>query len=290
MGDYDRSSKWLIQHYGKSLLRLAGFETIEEWRAVQAEVVQPTQLPDGLIEARLAGQETPAPFVVEIATYPETRTYRQLARDGFLVYLDRDELPEILVVLLHPRGDLRVTDSFEINSKLKLTKVSLQWRVVELWNLDAEELLATNDPGLMPWVSLTKFDGPPEPVLKRCRRIIDERARAEERANLLAVSQVLAKLRFDDDLLLKVFGGKQAMIESPLIKELTDEAEAKGRAEGRQEDILDILEGRFGAVPEDLAEAVRALDDEKRLREAITVAVQCQDLEAFRVHLRTTGD
>ena len=82
-----------------------------------------------------------------------------------------------------------------------------------------------------------------------------------------------------------IFGGKQAMIESPLLKELTDEA----RAEARQEDILKILGGRFGAVPDDLAEAVRALDDEKRLGEAVTVAVQCQDLEAFRVHLRTTG-
>ena len=276
----------MIQHHGKSLLRLAGFETIEEWRAVQAEVVQPTQLPDGLIEARLAGQETPAPFVVEIATYPETRTYRQLARDGFLVYLDRDELPEILVVLLHPRGDLRVTDSFEINSRLKLTKVSLQWRVVELWNLDAEELLATSDPGLMPWVSLTRFDGPPEPVLNRCRRVIDERALPEERANLLAVSQVLAKLRFDDDLLLKIFGGRQAMIESPLLKELTDEA----RTEANQAAVITVLESRLGPVPDDLAGAVRALGSEERLREAIKLAARCPDLEAFRVHLRADGE
>jgi hypothetical protein len=43
---YDRSSKWLIQHRGDALLRLAGVEGIRAWRALQAELVQPRQLPE----------------------------------------------------------------------------------------------------------------------------------------------------------------------------------------------------------------------------------------------------
>ena len=76
------------------------------------------------------------------------------------------------------------------------------------------------------------------------------------------------------------------MIESPLLKELTDEA----RAEAKQEDIVDILKGRFSAVPDDLVETLSALDDDRRLRESIMVAVQCQDLEAFLVHLKADGE
>ena len=53
---YDKSSKWLIQHHGDSMLRLARVEKIEAWRPVQAEVVQPRQLPDGLLEVRLRGE------------------------------------------------------------------------------------------------------------------------------------------------------------------------------------------------------------------------------------------
>jgi hypothetical protein len=49
MHDYDKSSKWLIQHHGDSILRLAGVHDIESWRSVQAEQVQPRRLPDGLI-------------------------------------------------------------------------------------------------------------------------------------------------------------------------------------------------------------------------------------------------
>lgn len=38
---YDRSSKWLIQHHGDSMLRLAQIRDIDNWRPAQAEVVQP---------------------------------------------------------------------------------------------------------------------------------------------------------------------------------------------------------------------------------------------------------
>jgi len=44
---YDRSSKWLIQHHGDSMLRLAGVKNTQAWRPAQAEVVQPRRLPDG---------------------------------------------------------------------------------------------------------------------------------------------------------------------------------------------------------------------------------------------------
>ena len=53
---YDKSSKWLIQHHGDSILRLAGIEKIAAWRPAQAEVVQPSQMPDGLLEVRLEGE------------------------------------------------------------------------------------------------------------------------------------------------------------------------------------------------------------------------------------------
>lgn len=37
----------------------------------------------------------------------------------------------------------------------------------------------------MPWVPLCRFSGPPAPVLRQCRIVIDRVAAAEERANLV---------------------------------------------------------------------------------------------------------
>ena len=52
MHDYDRTSKWLIQHHGDAILRLAGLRDLASWRPLQAEVVQPRQLP-GLAQRRV---------------------------------------------------------------------------------------------------------------------------------------------------------------------------------------------------------------------------------------------
>jgi hypothetical protein len=80
-----------------------------------------------------------------------------------------------------------------VSNSLRTTFVSFhcmqwQWRVVELWNVAADDLLAADDVGLIPWVPLTRFVVPPEQMLQICRERIDRQARPTERENLLAVS------------------------------------------------------------------------------------------------------
>jgi hypothetical protein len=67
---YDRSGKWLIEHHGDSILRLAGIRRIVDWRPVPGEVVQPLQLPDGLLDGpSLEFKLELAPLCVQ---WPET--------------------------------------------------------------------------------------------------------------------------------------------------------------------------------------------------------------------------
>jgi len=47
MHEYDKSSKWLIQHHGDSILRLAGVRDIASWQPLPAELVQSRRLPAG---------------------------------------------------------------------------------------------------------------------------------------------------------------------------------------------------------------------------------------------------
>jgi hypothetical protein len=278
---YDRSSKWLIGHHGDALLRLGGAQGFRSWRPLQSEVVQPRQLPDGLLEVVFPDRPEPDLFLVEITTYPERRIEEQVLRGAQLVYLDRRALPEVLVLVLQPRGDFRLTGASEAASQHGWTHLRCNWRMVELWTLPAEQLLAANDVGLVPWVPLTRFDGPPEPVLEECRRRIDQQAPPDEQANLLAVTQVLAHLRYNNRQLLSIFGGSRAMIESPLVQELI--AETKQRT--TQQHILDNLEARFGPVPSEIAVKVRAITDEKKLSDFHRHAATCPDLESFRARL-----
>lgn len=276
----------MIEHHGDAILRLAGVHEIASWRPLQAEVVQPRQLPDGLIEVTRVGQNEPEIYLLELATYPDSRVLEQVHRGMTLVYLNRRVLPEVLVLVLHPKGNLVIPRQHESQSPQGWTHWRASWRVVELWNVPAEPLLASDDPGLIPWVPLCRFDGPPEPILRECRRQIDRLAPPEEHGNLIAVIQVLTGLRYNDPGLLKLLGGREAMIESPVLQEIVQEAVDKAveKAVAKQSHslILRILKQRLGPPPEELVAALAAIEEKERLEDLAALAATCPDLDAFR--------
>ena len=230
MHEYDKSSKWLIEHHGDSILRLGGVRGIEWWRSLQAELVQSRRLPDGLIEAKLRQKAEPVRFLVEISTYPYRRLSKQVVDGTLLTHLNRGELPEVLTLVLHPGGRKRVAGAAELVSPHGWTRLHLEWKVVELWTIPAADLLAADDVGLIPWVPLAKIDGPPEPIFRECRARIDRDAPRGDRQNLLAVTQFLAHLNYNDPRLFQVLGGRKAMIESPVLRELMAENYAEDNA------------------------------------------------------------
>ena len=58
---------------------------------------------------------------------------------------------------------------------------------------------------------------------QQCRAQIDEEAPPEKRENLLAVTQVLEGSRYNEVGLFQLLGGRNAMIESPVLQELKAE-------------------------------------------------------------------
>ena len=203
---YDRNSKWLIGHQGGAVLRLGGAQGFTAWRAVQAELVVPKKLPDGLLEVEYPGKDEPDLYLVEITTYPDRDVERQAVEDALIVFLDRRRLPEILILVLCPRGQLRVADRRDMGSTHGWTQLGVRWRVVELWTLPAVDLLAANDVGLIPWVPLMQFDGPPEAMLRECRDRIERQAPPEQRETMKVVAAMLGALRYDEAMLQAIFG------------------------------------------------------------------------------------
>ena len=120
----------------------------------------------------------------------------------------------------------RPTENSSRDAAQGWAEASFKWKVVELWQLSAEELLAAPNVAVSLWASLAHYDGPPEVLLQRCRDRV-EREGGAQRDNLLAVTQTFIKLRFPQQTFLDIFGGSRAMIESPLIKEIVENAERK---------------------------------------------------------------
>lgn len=274
---YDKSSKWLIQHHADAILHLGGVGQIKSWRALQAELVQPRKLPDGLLEVEFFGQSGKHLFLLEISTYPENRVAFDLVEDLFHVYLDRGVLPEVLTLVLYPRGNVRIADRATLRSPLGWSELQASWRVVELWTLPADALLAADDPGLVPWIPLTQFAGSVEPILRQCRDIIDRKADPGEWEALQVVTHMLASLRYNKAELFPILGGREMLLETPLMQEIL--------AEARHKDLIRILEARFGPVPPNVAAAIKGVWDEGKLTELITTSVLCENLEGFRKKL-----
>ena len=63
-----------------------------------------------------------------------------------------------------------------------------------------------------------------DPLFQQCWARIDEEAPPEERENLLASTQALAGLQYNEVGLFQLLGGRNAMIESPVLQELKAES------------------------------------------------------------------
>jgi hypothetical protein len=74
------------------------------------------------------------------------------------------------------------------------------------------------------------------------------------------------------------------MIESPLLDELRAEWTLEARREMRRRDILEILEGRFGADAPALGAKLKSIGDD-RLGDLLLLAATCRSLAAFRKKL-----
>ena len=122
-------------------------------------------------------------------------------------------------------------------------------------------------------VPLSQFTEPPEMIVQECIQQIEIHASGEEKANLLAVTLIMNRFRYNNPDLLKILRGSKAM-ESPLIVKLL--------AYPPQDDIIQNLETRFGAAPPEVALQLRAIQDDKQLGELQRQAVLCSNCEVFR--------
>jgi predicted transposase YdaD len=288
MFEYDKISKWYIQNRGDSILRMVGVRDIDDWKPLPAELVLPRQLPDGVLSVLEHGRTEPDIYILEIATYPDARVPSQAVRDTALGLLERWTLPEVVVLFLHKKGNVPAARSVELTSRKGFTRMKLWWRAVKLWELAAEELLALGDVALLPWAPLAKFSEPPETIVSRCRARIDQETPSPGREDLLTVAQFLPRLRYDEERLLQrlpeTLGGREAMIQSPLYQEIVEEAKREGATEAMRQDILDLLEVRFGPQAKDLDVELKAVGFD-RLRQVLRLAATCRSLASFRKQL-----
>jgi len=161
------------------------------------------------------------------------------------------------------------------------TAETLRWKVVEVWNLSAEELLTAPLVGVVPLVTLARYDGPTEVLLQRCRDRIEHEG-GQQKGNLLAVAHVFARLHYDKPEWLDILGGSKMIIETPFIQQIVAESERAGLVEG----ILHMLKKKFGDPGPEIAASLAQVKGKEAILDLVVRAGNCTSLQEFKEALQ----
>jgi predicted transposase YdaD len=144
------------------------------------------------------------------------------------------------------------------------------YTVVRLWELPADRLLA-GGLGAAPLALLTDDAAPrlPELVARFSERAEREAPNPGVTNLLLTSGFILLGLRYDKAVIRTLFAGVQRMRESSTYQAILDEGRAEGLVLARQEDLLTLLQERFGPVSPELETRIRATTDPARLQAAL---------------------
>lgn len=149
------------------------------------------------------------------------------------------------------------------------------YRVVHLWEIDAERLLA-GELGVIPLAVLGGFPagvGLEDGVASVARRIVGRLAKeaSPDRAGkLLTKALLLAGLRVRRNVALKIFKGVQMMEESDTYLAIIEEGEERGLREA----ILINGEDRLGPADESVKITLKNITDLARLKRLVRQALK----------------
>jgi predicted transposase YdaD len=320
-GIFDRFTKELFRESGKELVAWLTGVTPLEVEPVRTElVIAEARQADEIVRVRLPGDPSRVRYLhVEV----QTRGHRDMPRrmreywsraerilseqprgkgtrkgraaklevrlSSFVVYLSRKTYRA-------DPGKFRYRDEFG-------TACLFCYRVIKIWELDPATVYRLRTPSLVPWAPLMKTADPVATMIKS-REIIrawnPSLVPAEKKASLQAALAVFSGLVIENmDMLSELLKLDRKWIEqSVVVKEWKRQSLKKGRAVGRKvgrkegrllarrEDLLSVLQARFGAVGAAMEAAIFRIKDARRLRDLHARAVVVPSLADFVRELR----
>jgi predicted transposase YdaD len=164
--------------------------------------------------------------------------------------------------------------------------LTLAWRyrVIRLWQMRAEELLALGRPALLALIGQTRIEEP-ERVLPQVVAIIRQTPDEGERIRLLAA---LTSLMRDEEVLkmaerLVEAMERDLMLDTPFLRRIREEGRAEGLAAMRQ-GVLDVLAERFDPPATHyrrIQAQLETITDLEQLRALLQAAIRATDVADF---------
>ena len=289
MAKYDTISKHLIQTYPKDFFRLTlGRDDIQVLDILDTEQTT-TRHADSLIRVHIEGKE--ALIHHEFQTTDDPSMPLRMA--GYIIRaIEQHNLPIYSSVIYLRRNAGRRDPGYYIQDFLG-RRVLIEYTVIRLSEIEGQDILDGEPSGLFPFTPLMKrpADTDSEAWLRACVHATDALPLDESiKVDILGNLMILSGLGYGSETINRIFfqeGLMDAIMrESSSAQYILQQGIEKGRAEGQikstLEDLMDVLEIRFGlSAAHPIADRIAAIDDVQRLKQLHRVAIQVSSLEAF---------
>ncbi|MCX6046632.1 MAG: hypothetical protein NT075_16125 [Chloroflexi bacterium] len=184
--------------------------------------------------------------------------------------------------------------NYQVNSPDGSASIKWQYRVIHLWKMQAQDLLALQRPGLLPLVGQTQIDNP-QAVLPR---VVDQLTQIEDEELKRRLLNSLLALVEDKELSImieKLVEEEGLLMDTPYLQRVRE----KGREEGhqaalketRRQDILNALVLRFdpaASVYREIEKNVISVNSDDSLARLFTAIIQAPTLADFQEILHQT--
>lgn len=177
------------------------------------------------------------------------RAYAALAQEKY-------NLPvyPVLINILPPSESLIICDRFE--SSIFGLEARQDYRVINLWQVEAELVFEQSLNALLPFVPILKSGGEAVTI----KRALNELRSDERLVELESLLAFFARFVLDTELVSQIMRWDMVVLrESPWYQEILSEGEVKGRQEEGVSLVLRLLNRRVGMVSEEMRGRVQLL-------------------------------
>ncbi len=275
MADFDAGFKIVARNAGPGLSRLAGVP-VEKWEPIGDTVQTTERLADRAFRAENRGRR----FVVYVEAYTrwaESAVWSVLAKSGLLS--ERERLPtRSLIFVLLPQGYRPQGGHFLLEAEEGEPTQEVWFREVCLWKEEPQPWWEYH-PGLMALYPLCQHHQEPAAAIAHAADAISRRELdSYKRADLLTTLGIFGRLKHRTLDVLSIIGREQMKI-SELFPEFVEE----GQQIARRQDVLQVLELRFGAdAVREFEEAVNRVTNLEQLAALLKIAIQSRRVTQFR--------
>ena len=292
MAEFDTIAKHLIHTYPHDFARFALHQDdVEVLDVIDTE--QPTveaHRTDSLLRVQVGGEEALVHHEFQTTDSNPPMPQRMAGYIGRAI--EQHGVPTYSTVI-YLRPDAGRNDPGHYLQERHGYRVLVQYKVIRLIELQGQPILDHGLTGLLPFASLMQRpdDVDAETWLRQCVNRAQAVPMDETlKESYLADLAVLSGLVYEYETIMTIIA-EATMYESSVVQYFTEKATKQGREEGIEqgsreraiEDLLDVLEIRFGLAASDpLAARIGAIDDVQHLKQLFRAAIQVPSLEGFK--------